>query len=62
MKEATFNTETFEQLLAQDLKNGVQSLVSILPNVRDYIAPTLNTAYKVQSKNWRLQFEKNGCK
>ena len=50
MKEATFNTETFEQLLAQDLKNGVQSLVSILPNVRDYIAPTLNTAYKVQSE------------
>ena len=38
----------FENLLAEDLKYGVKSLISIIPNVQEYISPTLNIAYNLQ--------------
>ena len=39
-----------EDLLANDLHTAIQGLVSILPNVRQYIAPTLNIAYQLQEE------------
>ena len=49
MNIAKLNAQLFEQLLAQDIKNGVQSLIYILPNVQEYIAPALNIAYDLQN-------------
>jgi hypothetical protein len=39
-----------EDLLANDLKNGIMSLVSIVPNLRQYISLTLNIAFQLQEQ------------
>ena len=46
-KVATLNALAYEDLLAKDLENGVLSLDSVIPNIREYIAPTLNVAYEL---------------
>ena len=43
-------SKVMEYLLATDLKNGVLSLVSILSNLQQYIAPTLNIAFHLQEE------------
>ena len=48
MKTAEQQSQEMEQLLANDLYNGVTSLVSIMPNLKQYIAPSLNTAFQLQ--------------
>ena len=48
MNTVKMEAQRFEYLLAEDLKNGVQSLISILPKVQDYISPALNIAYNIQ--------------
>ena len=40
-------SQVMEELLANDLNNGVMSLVSMLPNLKQYIAPSLNVAFQV---------------
>ena len=42
--------QSFENLLGEDIKHGVESLVTVLPTVKEYIAPTLNIAYNLQSE------------
>ena len=50
MNIAKMAAQSFEHLLAQDIKHGVQSLISILPKIQEYIAPTLNIAYNLQKE------------
>ena len=47
-----------DELCAIDLKTGVLSLVSIIPNIRDYIAPTLNITFLLQSNIGNLNMKK----
>ena len=49
MKTARNKAEMFENLLGDDLKLGVESLVSVLPTIKEYICPTLNIAYNLQA-------------
>lgn len=43
-------SNVMEDLLAKDLHNGISGLVSILPNIKQYIAPSLNICYQVQEE------------
>ena len=52
------NAEIMETLCADDLNKGVHSLVTILPKVREYIAPTLNIAYNMQHDIGDLNMKK----
>ena len=48
MITAEQQSQVMEELLANDLYNGVMSLVSIVPNLKQYIAPSLNIAFQLQ--------------
>ena len=48
--KAEHQSNVMEALLAKDLHNGIIGLVSILPNIRQYIAPSSNIAYQLQEE------------
>ena len=47
---SSMNADILEEMAACELKSAVNGMRKILPNINDFIAPTLNTAYQIQKK------------
>ena len=56
--QKSFDTaHTFDLLSAIDLKQGVTSLTSVIPSLKDHIAPTLNVIHNLQCSNLDLNMK-----
>ena len=48
LKAAT-NAAILDDRASEEMKNGIMALTTIIPNLKEYIAPTLNVIYDIQS-------------
>ena len=46
---AARDAASLDEVSSEEIKRGVIGLVSILPNLKDFIAPTLNVIHGIQS-------------
>ena len=58
-KDAVKEANGMDLLNAEDLKRGVLSLVSIIPNIKEYIAPTLNVTFNLQNDVGDFKYERD---
>ena len=48
-QKLSIHANTFDMLSALDMKQGVSSLASVIPTLKEHIAPTLNVIHNLQS-------------
>ena len=60
--EAAKNAALLENRASEEMEKGILSISIILPNIKEYISPTLQVIYDMQNTIGDINLKKDNCK